>query len=110
MAIPWMFALKAIPWGTILSKAPAIAKAADALLSGSEPRRGANEMRDLVERVAVLEKRDRANAELVKQVTEQVEAITAATEVIAARQTWLLILGGASLALAAIAIALVASR
>ena len=38
MPIPWLAALKVIPWGSILANAPEIARAADRLLSGTKTR------------------------------------------------------------------------
>lgn len=115
MGIPWSVALKAIPWGTLLATAPAIAKAADTLLSGAKARKvnlaSATELQSLADRIAALEKHDQANAELLKQVTDQVEALTTATEVLAMRLRWLLALGIVASAVAVLAAGLaVASR
>jgi hypothetical protein len=95
MPIPWLFALRAIPWANLLANAPAIADAADALLSGTKTRKAgaaatADEMRGLSERLTALEGHDRADAELLKRISDQVAALTRATEVLAARQRWLL--------------------
>ena len=110
MAIPWLIALRAIPWGAILSKAPAIARAADTLLSGTDSRTQTHEMRSLTDRVAALEQHDRADAELLKQITDQVGGLTTAAEVIAARVRWLLVLGIASFILAIIALGIALVR
>ena len=107
MPIPWV-ALKAIPWGVLLAKAPAIAKAAQTLLHGAEARTSklpsAKELQSLTDRITALEKHDLADAELLKQVTDQVEALTTATEVLAARLRWLLALAIISSALALLAV------
>lgn len=115
MPFPWSVALKAIPWGSILAKAPAIAKAAETLLSGATARKGdrasANALQGLMDRMAALEKHDQADAELLKQVTDQVQALTTASEVLAARLRWLLALGIVASAVAALALVVaIASR
>ena len=73
MGIPWLLALKAIPWDTILANAPAILRSADALLSETKVRPPAaasrNDVQALADRVAVLEQRDRETAELLTRVT-----------------------------------------
>ena len=95
MPIPWSVALKAIPWAAMLAKAPAIATAAEALLYGAEARKSkvtsANELQSLTDRLTALEKHDLADAKLLKQVTDQVEALTTAAEVLAARLRWQLL-------------------
>jgi hypothetical protein len=96
MGIPWLLALKSIPWDTILSNAPAILRSADALLSETKARPPAAPSRDdiqaLTERVAVLEQRDRETAELLTRVSTQVAALTTASEVLEARARWLVVL------------------
>ena len=95
MGIPWFLALKAIPWDTILANAPAILRSADALLSETKVRRPAavsrNDIQALVDRVAVLEQRDRETAELLTRISTQVSALTTAVEVLEARARWLLV-------------------
>ena len=96
MPSPWLFALKMIPWASLLSNGPAMAEAADALLSGTKARKAhaviaVDEIRGLSERVAALESHDRTDAELGKQMSDQIDALTKATEVLAARQRWLAI-------------------
>jgi hypothetical protein len=95
MGIPWILALKAIPWDTILANAPAILRSADALLSETKVRSPAtaarNDMQALVARVAVLEQRDRETAELLTRISTQVSALTTAVEVLEARARWLLV-------------------
>lgn len=111
MPNPWLFALRAIPWAALLTKAPEIAKAADALLSGTRSRKATeaavDQVRSLTDRIEALENHDRANAELLKQITDQVGALTTATKVLAARQRWLLAIGIISLGLAILAVVLV---
>ena len=95
MGIPWLLALKAIPWDTILANAPAILRSADALLSETKVRPPAaasrNDVQTLADRVAVLEQRDRETAELLTRVSTQVAALTTAGEVLEARARWLLV-------------------
>ena len=95
MGIPWILALKAIPWDTILANAPAILRSADALLSETKVRPPAaasrNDIQALVDRVAVLEQRDRETAELLTRISTQVSALTTAVEVLEARARWLLV-------------------
>ena len=100
MGIPWLLALKAIPWDTILANAPAILRSTDALLSETKARPPAaasrNDMQAFADRVAVLEQRDRETAELITRITTQVAALTTAVEVLEARARLLLVLAIAS--------------
>ena len=94
MGIPWLFALKAIPWDTILANAPSILRSADELVSKTMRRPGAASRSDveaLVDRIALLEQRDGETAELLTRVTAQVAALTTAVEVLEARTRWLLV-------------------
>ena len=95
MGIPWLLALKAIPWDTILANAPAILRSAEALLSETKVRPPAaasrNDTQALANRVATLEQRDRETAELLTRISTQVAALTTAGEVLEARARWLLV-------------------
>ena len=95
MGIPWLLALKAIPWDTIMANAPAILRSTEALLSETKVRPPAaasrNDMQALADRVAVLEQRDRETAELLTRISTQVAALTTAGEVLEARARWLLV-------------------
>ena len=106
MAIPWLLALKVIPWGTILANAPSIVRSANALrsraLGRSEPV-PATDLQSLGDRIAALEQRDRESAELLAQLTAQVEALTTAGEVLEARARWLFLIAGGALAIAVLA-------
>ena len=108
MAIPWSLALKTIPWSIILAKAPAIAQAAETLLLGARARRdatpAASEMQSLNDRIAALERHNQADAEVLKQLAEQVNEISRAIEVLAVRQRWLLTLAIAATVLAGAAV------
>ena len=95
MGIPWLLALKAIPWDTIMANAPAILRSTEALLSETKVRPPAaasrNDIQALADRVAVLEQRDRETAELLTRISTQVAALTTASEVLEARARWLLV-------------------
>ena len=107
MAIPWLSALRAIPWETILTNAPAILRSTEALLSETKARTPASATRTdvqaLTDRVAQLERRDRETAELLARISTQVAALTAASEVLEARSRWVL-----ALAIAAVLISVLA--
>jgi hypothetical protein len=106
MANPWFLALKAIPWDTILANAPAILRSTEALLSETKVRAPAasrNDMQALADRVAVLEQRDRATAELLTRISTQVAALTIAGEVLEARARWLLVLAIAASSISVLA-------
>ena len=111
MPSPWLFALRMIPWTGLLSNLPRIADAANALLSDTTARNAhavaaADEMRGLKERVEAIERHDRADAELGKQLSDQIAALTRATEVLAARQRWLLAIAAIALCVGLLAIVL----
>jgi hypothetical protein len=76
MGIPWRFAVKAIPWNTILANAPSILRSANALLSETKVRSGAaasrTDLEALAERIEALEQRDRQTAELLTRITAQI--------------------------------------
>ena len=77
------------PWLTILKNAPAILAAADALLAHSRRRSAnvgaTNDVPALRKRIAELEEQQRAAADLVKQMADQVTAMTVAAQQTAAR-------------------------
>lgn len=108
MAFPWLAALRMIPWRSLIASAPAIARAADALAAGARaPKPDAasiTDVRRLADRVAALEARDRDHADLVKGLSDQVAALTAATAVLAARVRWLTWLAAAAAIAAAVGI------
>jgi hypothetical protein len=94
MGIPWLFALKAIPWDTILANAPSILRSADELVAKTMRRPDAasrSDVQALADRIALLEQRDGETAQLLTRVTEQVTALTTAVEVLEARTRWLLV-------------------
>ena len=92
--LPWLLALKAIPWDTILENAPSILRSADALVSKTRVRPDAaspNDVQALADRISLLEQRDSDTAELLARVTAQVARLTTAGEVLEARARWLLV-------------------
>jgi hypothetical protein len=106
MGIPWLLALKAIPWDTILANAPAILRSADTLVSRTKVRPDAvsrTDVQALADRIAVLEQRDSDTAELLTRVTAQLTALTTAGEVLEARLRWLLVVAVAASVLAVVA-------
>jgi len=114
MAIPWLLALKAIPWATILENVPVILRSADSLVGRTRARPDAaplNDVEALADRIALLEQRDRETAELLTRVTAQVAALTTAGEVLEARARWLLVIavGASALSVVACGLALLAA-
>ena len=106
MGIPWLLALRAIPWDTIMANAPAILRSTEALLSETKVRAPATASRDmqaLADRVAVLEQRDRETAELLTRISTQVAALTTAGEVLEARVRWLLVVAITALLMSVLA-------
>ena len=98
MAIPWVMALKA----------------AEALLSSASSRRAAatsaRQLHGVTERLAALEKDNEATAQLILQLTEQVQALTHAAEVQATRFRWLLIATVVSVIVATAALIMIIAR
>jgi hypothetical protein len=106
MGIPWLLALRAIPWGTILANAPTILRSADALVSKTRVRPDAasrHDLQALAKRIAVLEQRDSETAELLTRVTAQVASLTTAVEVLEARARVLLVIAIAASVLSVLA-------
>jgi len=103
----------AVPWLLILKQAPALMSAAADLLIKSRRTSGdiitAKDLNALRDRCAELAKDQQAYAELVKQLTDQLNAVTEAARATAARARQALILGasGVALGLAACLVALV---
>jgi hypothetical protein len=106
MAIPWLLALKVIPWDTILANAPSILRSADALVSKARVPPDAasrDDVQALADRVAALEQRDRDTAELLTRVSAQVSALVMAGEVLEARARLLLVVAVATSVLSVLA-------
>ena len=78
-----------IPWGTILKNAPAILAAAETMLAQARRRSAttevAGDLNVLRRQVAELHEQQRASAELVRQLADQVNAMTQAAEQSASR-------------------------
>jgi hypothetical protein len=89
MPAPWLaVAFRAVPWALLLRNAPQIVKAADTFASELKLRRsasGAISAQPLEARVAALEDHDRTDAELLRQLAQQVEALTTTTAILARR-------------------------
>lgn len=111
MGIPWLLALKAIPWDTILANVPTIVRSAETLVSSTRAQPAASAaareaIHVLTDRVAVLEQRDRDTAALLAQATSQIAALTTATEVLEARLRWVVVLGSMASVIALLAVIL----
>jgi hypothetical protein len=90
-----MSIFSAIPWSFLLKQAPALVKAADALLSGTLIH-GTRKMENLKQRVEALEEHDRKDAALMKNLAEELQALTVSTRILAARLRlvlWLAVFG-----------------
>ena len=94
-------------WTTILKQAPVLIAAADALLARSRAAPAAAAPADdapvLRRRIAALEQQQQAQADLVKQLAEQVAALTIAAQAGAARARQATLVGSAGLGLALVA-------
>jgi len=92
-----------IPWQLILRQTPSLLKAASSLLDSSRRRPadidGANDLHALRDRVAELAKDQQAYADLVKQLTDHIDALTEVTQATAARARQAMLVGGAGIAL-----------
>jgi hypothetical protein len=108
MPSPWLLALRAIPWATLLAE-PALAKAAERFRAKAREPEGAEagDLANLRARVETLDAQVRAQADVLAQVTDRIAALTTATKVLAARLRWLLALGLGAVVLATIALVLV---
>jgi hypothetical protein len=98
MSLPLFKTLVSIPWPTLLRRAPLLVQMAEALLIGTSHTRKDGAVSDetaaLRERISALEAHDRRDAELVKQLAEQVEALTLTVRIMAARQQALFWMAG----------------
>jgi hypothetical protein len=114
MAISWLTALRAVPWGTILSQAPTVVDAANRLLSQSKrkppPSGSPDEFETLKARIAALEEHDQADAAVVKQLADQLAELSRLSQVMAVRMRMVLLLCTMAIlaSLAAIALAIFA--
>jgi hypothetical protein len=106
MRSPFASALAAIPWSRLLKDAPALLVAADALLAKSRRQAtqpAGNDLEALRQRIAELEAHQRANADLVKQLADHINAVGLAAEASSARvrQTFYLAIAACGVALIA---------
>jgi hypothetical protein len=113
MAISWLTALRAVPWGTILSQAPTVVDAANRLLSQSKrrpPQSGSSdELETLKERIAALEEHDQADAAVVKQLADQVAELSRLSQVMAVRMRMVLLLSLVAITTGMVALGLMLS-
>ena len=105
---PLVSALAKIPWPLILKQGPSLLAAAEALVTNSRRRSveltaAANDFQALRHRLSELEEHQQANAALVKQLTDQINAVTVAAQASAVRARQSLILGAAGVALGLVA-------
>lgn len=115
MAWSWFaVAAKSIPWGTILRRAPDIIDAANSLLATHKTKRAADEAKsqtevqlvEIRERLSYLEDHEQETAKVVNQLAQQTQDLTNGIQVLAAKIRLLTILFGATLILAAVAVAI----
>ncbi|NIC41690.1 hypothetical protein [Aquabacterium sp. A08] len=114
MALPWLAALKVIPWGDVIEHAPAVLKGARRLLDRQPttpppPTQAPTDADTLAQQLAALQRQHASDmaqltqtvAELAEQNTRLVEAV----DVLRWRTRWLgaatlvLLIGGVALAL-----------
>jgi hypothetical protein len=107
---PLFSVLTAIPWSAILKNAPSIVKAANDLLTGTKKKTPtastADELAAVKSRLEALELHDREDAELVKNLADQLEILTFSTRILAGRLKLVYWLAGAGLVAGLIAIVL----
>jgi len=103
-----------VAWRLILNQAPALLLAAGELLSKSRRRPAdiatAQDLSALRDRCAELAKDQQAYAELVKQLTDQLNAVTSIAEATAASARRSMLVGAAGVALGAVAFAIALLR
>ncbi len=94
MAWPWLtVAVKTIPWGALVRRAPDIIDAASGLLATRKSgpaeedaaARTESQLGELQERLASLESHDRETAEVVNQIAEQTRDLTNGLGILAAK-------------------------
>lgn len=103
MPAPWLAAaLKAIPWSTLLSQAPTLIEHSRKLFTrAASPGATASPQPDVLAeirtRLDALDVNARTQAELLRQITEQMQRLTLGLEVVAARTRLALWLAAAAL-------------
>lgn len=118
MAWPWLtVAVKTIPWGTLVRRAPDIIDAASSLLASRKAGQAAEQasaraesrIGELHERLAELEAHDRETAEVVNQIAEQTRDLTSGIEILAAKVRLLSLLLVLTVVLVLVAIGIAAA-
>ena len=117
MAWPWLaVAVKTIPWTTLVRRAPDIIDAAASLLgskkAGQEAHHAAaqteSQLSEFQQRLENLESHNQATAEVVNQIAEQTQDLTAGISILAAKVRLLSVLLILTAVLAIIAIGIAA--
>lgn len=90
MSVSWLAALKAIPWSTLLSQAPTLIEHSRKLFTRTPPTAPATPpspdvLSEIRARLDTLDSNSRTQAELLRQITEQMQRLTLGLEVVAAR-------------------------
>jgi hypothetical protein len=118
MAWPWLaVAVKAIPWATLVRRAPDIIDAASSLLASRKANEAAehaaattqSQLGDLQERLGRLEAHDQETAEVVNQIAEQTRDLTNVLPALAAKVRLLSVLLVVTAVLAIVAIGIAVS-
>jgi hypothetical protein len=105
MAISWLTAFKAIPWGDVIAAAPTVAQGAkklwgavgrgdagSAAAPGSLPADAEGRLRTLEAQIAGLQRDNAASSELIKSLAEQNSRLVDAVEILRVRTRALLAL------------------
>lgn len=105
MAISWLTAFKAIPWGDVIAAAPKVAQGAKKLWGavgkgdagstaapGSLPADAEGRLRTLEAQIAGLQRENAASSELIKSLAEQNSRLVDAVEILRVRTRALLAL------------------
>lgn len=105
MAISWLTAFKAIPWGDVIAAAPKVAQGAkklwgavgrgdagSAAAPGSLPADAEGRLRTLEAQIAGLQRENAASSELIKSLAEQNSRLVDAVEILRVRTRVLLTL------------------
>jgi hypothetical protein len=105
MAISWLTAFKAIPWGDVIAAAPTVAQGAkklwgavgrgdagSAAAPGSLPADAEGRLRTLEAQIAGLQRDNAASSELIKSLAEQNSRLVDAVEILRVRTRALLVL------------------
>jgi len=88
MAVPWLAALKAVPWSTLLSQAPTLIEHSRKLFTRASTPIATptpDALSEIRARLDTLDSNTRTQAELLRQIAEQMQRLTLGLEVVAAR-------------------------